>query len=117
MLGSTLQPGDVVSVDLGTPIGGEVGLRRPAVIVTAARILRGRPHVVQVVPVASTVRSSRVEVVVQADDGNSFDDDSAIQCQHLRSVSTSRLVEHHGNVGVAVVAEVRAVVSLLRDSE
>lgn len=35
-----LTPGDVVEVNLGTPTGSEAGLLRPAVVVTAARILR-----------------------------------------------------------------------------
>ena len=32
-----LTPGDVVELDLGTPIGSEAGLRRPAVVITAGR--------------------------------------------------------------------------------
>jgi len=47
-----LTSGDVVEVDLGVPEGSEAGLRRPAVIVTADRILLHRPTVVQVVPVS-----------------------------------------------------------------
>ncbi len=45
-----LTPGDVVDLDLGMPSGSEAGLRRPAVVVTAARVLSGGPNVVQVVP-------------------------------------------------------------------
>ena len=45
-----LTPGDVVELDLGMPAGSEAGLRRPAIVVTAARVLRGGPNVVQVVP-------------------------------------------------------------------
>jgi mRNA-degrading endonuclease toxin of MazEF toxin-antitoxin module len=43
-----LTPGDIVELDLGAPAGSEDGLRRPAVVVTAARVLRGGPTVVQV---------------------------------------------------------------------
>lgn len=35
-----LTPGDIVELDLGTPAGSEAGLRRPAIIVTAQRILK-----------------------------------------------------------------------------
>lgn len=51
-----LTPGDVVELDLGMPAGGEAGLRRPAVVVTAQRILGGGPNVVQVVPLTRAVR-------------------------------------------------------------
>jgi mRNA interferase MazF len=36
-----LKPGDVVELDLEMPAGSEAGLRRPAVVVTAGRVLRG----------------------------------------------------------------------------
>ncbi|WP_240483911.1 hypothetical protein [Arsenicicoccus bolidensis] len=38
------------------PTGSEAGLRRPAVVVTAARILGGGPNVIQVVPLTRTLR-------------------------------------------------------------
>ena len=34
-----LTSGDVVDLDLGTPVGREAGFRHPAVVVTAQRIL------------------------------------------------------------------------------
>ena len=39
----SLTPGDVVELDLGAHSGSEAGLRRPAVVVTAARVLQGGP--------------------------------------------------------------------------
>ena len=53
-----LTPGDVVELDLGVPTGSGAGLRRPAIVVTAARVLTGRPYVVQVVPLTRTIRTS-----------------------------------------------------------
>ena len=44
-----LTAGDVVELDLGIPEGSEAGLVRPAVVVTANRILQGGPNVVQVI--------------------------------------------------------------------
>ena len=110
-----LTPGDVVTLDLGTPIGSEAGLRRPAVVVTAQRVLRGGPSVVQVVPLTRTVRASSTEVVIEPDAGNSLDEVSSAQCQHLRSVATARIEERAGNVGAAVLGEIREVVGLLLD--
>lgn len=36
-----LKPGDIVELDFGVSTGSEAGLRRPAVIVTARRVLKG----------------------------------------------------------------------------
>lgn len=107
--------GDVVEVDLGVPAGSEAGLRRPAVIVTADRILLHRPSVVQVVPVTSTVRGYATEVTVPADPANGLDVDSAAQCQHLRTVASQRIDRTLGNVGPATLAQVRDTIATLLD--
>lgn len=107
--------GDVVEVDLGVPAGSEAGLRRPAVIVTADRILLHRPRVVQVVPVTSTVRGYATEVTVPADPGNGLDADSAAQCQHLRAVASQRIDRTLGNVGPVTLAQVRDTIATLLD--
>ncbi|GAA1714503.1 type II toxin-antitoxin system PemK/MazF family toxin [Propioniferax innocua] len=110
-----LNSGDIVEVDLGTPIGSEAGLRRPAVIVTAAGVLRGSPNVVQVVPLTRTIRSSGAEVYVEPDEENQLSAPSAAQCQHVRSVSVDRLIATRGMVGPALLAEIREVLGLLLD--
>ncbi|CAN5849683.1 hypothetical protein BH24ACT15_BH24ACT15_31900 [soil metagenome] len=48
--------GDVVRVDLGTPVGSEAGMVRPVVVLTAQRVLEHSPTVVQGVPLTTTVR-------------------------------------------------------------
>lgn len=110
-----LTPGDVVELDLGMPAGSEAGLRRPAVVVTAARILRGGPNVVQVVPLTRTIRTSSTEVVVDPDDGNRLNAPSSAQCQHVRSVATTRIHERTGNVGPVALGEIRETLALLLD--
>lgn len=65
-----LTPGDVVQLDLGMPSGSEAGLRRPAIVVTARRVLRGEPNVIQVVPLTRTIRQSSAEVIIDPDEGN-----------------------------------------------
>lgn len=110
-----LTPGDVVELDLGMPSGSEAGLRRPAVVVTARRILRGEPNVVQVVPLTRTVRRSSTEVVIDPDEGNRLKAPSSAQCQHVRSVATTRIHERTGNVGPVVLGEVRETLALLMD--
>lgn len=110
-----LTPGDVVELDLGIPAGSEAGLRRPAVVVTAGRILRGGPNVVQVVPLTQTIRNSGTEVTIDPDDANGLGARSAAQCQHVRSVAGARIHQRTGNVGPAILREVRETIALLLD--
>lgn len=110
-----LTPGDVVDLDLGLPNGSEAGLRRLAVVVTAARILRGGPNVVQVVPLTRTLSESGAEVVIDADEVNGLAAQSSAQCQHVRSVATTRIHERRGNIGPALLSEVRETLALLFD--
>ncbi|MBN6777563.1 type II toxin-antitoxin system PemK/MazF family toxin [Pseudoclavibacter alba] len=110
-----LSSGDIVEVDLGTPIGSEAGLRRPAVVVTATGVLQGNPNVVQVIPLTRTIRCSGAEVYVEPDDENQLSAPSAAQCQHVRSVSVERLIPTRGTVGPVLLAEIREVLGLLLD--
>lgn len=110
-----LTPGDVVELDLGVPAGSEAGSRRPAIVVTAARVLNGGPNVVQVVPLTRTLRTSSTEVAIEPDPGNGLSAPSSAQCQHVRSVATARIRDHTGNVGPVALGEVRETLALLLD--
>lgn len=110
-----LTSGDIVAVDLGAPIGREAGYRHPAVVVTAQRLLDASPSVVQVVPLTSTVRGFASEVDIEADRSNGLDRTSSAQCQHVRAVAAGRLAEARGNVGAAVLAQIREVLGLILD--
>lgn len=110
-----LTPGDVVELDLGMPADSEAGLRRLAVVVTAARILRGGPNVVQVVPLTRTIRTSSTEVRIDPDEDNRLAARSSAQCQHVRSLATTRIQERTGNVGAVALNEVRETLALLLD--
>lgn len=110
-----LTPGDVVELDLGTPVGSEAGFVRPAVVVTADRVLRGGPNVVQVVPLTRARRSSGAEIVVEPDTRNGLQARSSLQCQHVRSVAVSRVMRTTGNVGPVVLREIRELLSVILD--
>ncbi len=110
-----LAPGDVVELDLGMTAGSEAGLGRPAIVVTAARILRGGPNVVQVVPLTRTIGTSSTEVRIDPDERNRLVAPSSAQCQHVRSVATIRVQQRTGNVGPVVLNEVRETLALLLD--
>lgn len=110
-----LTPGDVVLLDLGVPAGHEAGFPRPAVVITAQRVLDHNPTVVQVVPLTTTVRGYEAEVPIDPDDENGLGQPSAAQCQHLRSVSSGRITERIGKIGPVDLAAVRDTVAALLD--
>ncbi|WP_253354793.1 type II toxin-antitoxin system PemK/MazF family toxin [Terracoccus luteus] len=97
------------------PTGSEAGPRRPAVVVTARRVLGGRPNVVHVIPLTRTIRQSSTEVVIHPNGGNGLAAPSSAQCQHIRSVATTRVHGCTGNVGPVVLGELREVLALLMD--
>ena len=107
--------GDVVDVDLGAPAGSEAGFGHPAVLVTAQRILNASPTVVHVVPLTTTIRGFHSEVLIEPDRTNGLDALSAAQCQHLRAVSTRRIGGSRGNVGAAVLVQLRETIAVILD--
>ena len=110
-----LSSGDVVELDLGVPAEREAGIRRPAVVVTAQRLLDGSSAVVQVVPVTSTVRGFDTEVRVEADLFNGLAQNSAIQCHHVRAIATSRIEGRIGNIGPVALGQLREVLGQILD--
>ena len=110
-----LTSGDIVDLDFGQPRGREAGYVHPAVLVTAQRVLDAGPNVVHVVPLTSTIRHFHSEVVVDADLRNGLGGTSAAQCQHLRAVSPARARATRGNVGPAVLAQIRETIAVLLD--
>jgi mRNA interferase MazF len=107
--------GDVIDLELGTPLGREAGFRHPAVLVTSQRILDAAPSVVHVVPLTRTIRSFHSEVLIEPDVANGLEAASAAQCQHLRAVSPRRITGTRGNVGVAVLAQLRETIAVILD--
>ncbi|MGH8898818.1 MAG: type II toxin-antitoxin system PemK/MazF family toxin [Egibacteraceae bacterium] len=110
-----LTSGDVVELDRGVPTGSEAGRFRPAVVVTAQRVLAVGPTVVQVVPLTRTLRGYSSEVTITAAATNGLDTDSAAQCQHIRAVATARVRQTVGNIGPVALAQVRDTVAVLLD--
>lgn len=69
----------------------------------------------QVVPLTRTIRESGAEVAIEPDDANGLTTRSAAQCQHVRSVATTRIHERTGSVGPVVLGEIRETLALLLD--
>jgi mRNA interferase MazF len=113
--GSMPTSGDVVDLDLGVPEGREAGFRHPAVGVTAHRILDAQPSVIHVVPVTSTIRAFDSEITIEPDPAKGLALRSAARCQHLRAVSPGRITTSRGNVGPAVLIQIRRSIAVLLD--
>jgi len=107
--------GDIVRLDLGRPEGGEAGYLHPAVVVTAQRILDATPTVIQVVPLTSALRGFHSETIIEPDSANGLDHTSAARCQHLRSVSPTRVADTIGNVGPLALTQIRETVAVIID--
>ena len=110
-----LNSGDIVELDLGVPSGREAGLRRPAVVATAQRILEASPSIVQVIPLTTTIRGFGSEILVEPDGSNGLDRATAAQCQHVRAVSVGRIDRVLGNVGSVALAQIRETLGLILD--
>lgn len=116
-----LTSGDVIRVDLGTPVGSEAGMVRPVVVITGQRVLEHSPQVLQVVPLTTTLRGWASEVTIPADPEGGLAATSAAQCQHVRAISIDRLVEGAGglgalgNVGALRLHQIRETLATLLD--
>jgi mRNA interferase MazF len=110
-----LNSGDIVELDLGIPAGREAGLRRPAVVATAQRILEAAPSIVQVVPLTTTVRGFGSEILIEPDGSNGLDRPTAAQCQHVRAISVGCIDRVLGNVGSVALAQIRETLGLILD--
>jgi mRNA interferase MazF len=107
--------GDVVYLGLGVPEGSEAGMQRPAVVVTANRVLGAGPRMVQVVPLTRTLRGYESEVLVGPDEAIGLEAPSAAQCQHIRAVASTRIRAQVGNVGPVALGQIRDTLGVLLD--
>jgi len=105
--------GDIVTVDLGVPVGSEAGFIRPGVIVTADAFLRFRPTTVFVVPLTSTQRRFPSHVEITADERNRLATTSWACVEQMRAVALERCTPTGGNVGAAVSFQLLDIVSMI----
>ena len=61
------------------------------------------------------MRGFASEVEIDAEPSNGLNRRSAAQCQHVRTVATSRIEDRLGNVGAATLAQIREVLGLILD--
>lgn len=106
------KPAELWFVDLDKPGGSESGLVRPALVV-GSPYMRG--PLVMVAPLTTTPRDYPWRVELDPSPESGLDVASFVQVEHLRSLSTHRLIHRIGTVGVAEFARVRDVLRLLLD--
>ncbi len=63
----------------------------------------------------STLREFGSEIEVTPDERNGLEEPSSAQCQHIRSVSVSRVETVRGNVGSVTLSQIRESLSLILD--
>jgi mRNA interferase MazF len=105
--------GDIVLVDLGTPMGSEAGFVRPAVLVVADAFLRYRPTSLIVVPLTSTPRTFPSHVPIEPDELNHLELTSWALVEQLRAVAVERCGAPTGNVGPVVAHQVLDVLAII----
>jgi mRNA interferase MazF len=105
--------GDIVTVDFGTPIGSEVGFRRPSVIVTADAFLRFRPTSVFAIPLTSTRRVFPSHIEIEPDAMNGLTVTSVALVEQLRAVAVERCSSTVGNVGPVVSRQILDVLAMI----
>jgi mRNA interferase MazF len=105
--------GDIVVVDLGTPVGSEAGFVRPAVVVVADAFLRYRPTSVLVVPLTSVPRTFPSHVAIEPDELNHLDVTSSALVEQLRAVAVERCGTPSGNVGPVVAHQILDVLAMI----
>jgi len=88
---------------------------RPVIVITAQRVLAPVPRVIQVVPLTRRLRGYATEVTIVADPDNGLEVDSAAQCQYIWAVAGERVSETVGNVGGAVLTQIRETLAVLLD--
>lgn len=109
-----MRAGEVIRVDFGVPHGSEPGFVRPAVVVTADRVLAAGPRTLHVVPITGNVaRRLPTEIEVETEDRAVI---GAAQAHLCAVISSSRVVaEGLGSIGMAALTQLRSVISDLLD--
>lgn len=105
--------GDVITVDLGSPVGSEAGFVRPAVVVMSDAFLAFGPTTVFVVPLSSRRPTFPSHIEIEPDAANGLARSSTVQVEQLRAVSTGRCAATGGNVGPLVGAQILDIVSMI----
>ncbi|MDF1539405.1 MAG: type II toxin-antitoxin system PemK/MazF family toxin [Candidatus Thorarchaeota archaeon] len=104
--------GDIVHVDLEPIIGHEQEKRRPCITVSVPTQQRGSTHdfgILIVVPLTSKRKNWWTAVGIPRQVG--LDKDSYALCHQIRSISTKRVSNTSGSIGMKDLVKIRLVLT------
>ncbi|MDR1427348.1 MAG: type II toxin-antitoxin system PemK/MazF family toxin [Bifidobacteriaceae bacterium] len=99
-----MKRGDVVLADLGQPVGHEAGFLRPLLILSTERFHRVGLGVG--VPITRTKRGYPTHVEIR----EPLPETGYAQCEHIRSLSTERILKVLGQADPLAVLRIEAIV-------
>jgi mRNA interferase MazF len=104
--------GEIWLTAFGAGRRGEPGKTRPAVVLSADRLLLGREdELIVVVPFSSSVTPSQLRPMIGPETG--IDNHSAAICRAVRGVARSRLLRHVGQVDDETMDEIERALGLV----
>jgi mRNA interferase MazF len=89
--------GEVWDMSLDPTLGGEQAGTRPCVVVSNDNLNRSGSDTIIVVPISRTQRPVISHIPVEPPEGG-LTSPSYIKCEHVRSVSRSRLIHRRGSI-------------------
>jgi mRNA interferase MazF len=101
-------------VDLGKPVGHEMGGTRPALVISSNSLNHGSAGLVIVLPMTKVFKGIPSHVAIQPPEGG-IRVPSYIKCEDARSISTARLSVRWGAVSAQTVSRASYLVRLLLD--
>ncbi len=104
---------DVWLVDFGEPYPGEPAACRPALVIGPPEAFGSDFPFVIVTPLTTTPRGLSLHVEVEASESSGLNETSYIQCELIRSVNRTRLINRLGVVRPHVSHQVATVVKSL----
>lgn len=106
--------GEVWLTSLGAARAGEPGKNRPAIVISADRLIAGSAgEPIVVVPVSSTLPGSALRPAVTGVEG--VERPSRAICGAIRGVARSRLIRRLGTLTPATLTEVEHALTLILD--
>jgi mRNA interferase MazF len=102
--------GEVWDMQLDPIVGHEQGGIRPCLVVSNNNMNQGRSELLLVIPLSKVIRQISSHIPITPPEGG-VTMPSDIMCEHVRSVSTQRLVRYRGDTYQNTI---RAVEPILR---
>lgn len=89
--------GEVWDMRLDPTVGHEQGGSRPCLVVSNNHLNQSRAETIIVVPISRTQRPVVSHILIEPPEGG-LTDAGHIKCEHVRSLSTDRLIRFRGDI-------------------